>query len=466
MTGSNPKTSGRLVQFHQDGLTLVVDPERPAWAVVNGVGVRIAELCDGTRPVEEIVRSIAERYSKSPEAIRSHVISFLDMLEKAGLLADREIPEDVQPGSITHVTRLTSASFELTERCNLRCVHCFEGSGKPQNPEPSTDEVIGWMDKFAGIEDININLSGGEMLLRSDWHELIGHVVEMGKNSVVLSNGTTIDDKRASELAELVLGTGIFFQISLDGPRPEVNDPIRGLGSFDAAISGIQALKRHGLTSQIAMSFTPTALNMDTIDQMIDLALELELPKFHISSLTRLGRARLDWGRFAPTVEQQVHFFDRVYARTQELDESRMKVSGDYCTAMYKKVKNISVPPVLGCRLGADVKIDILGDVYPCNPLGFDTKYRMGNIRDMTAEDIIHSPVANGLREQFVPRVEKSPTCTSCAWKLFCSGGCMARADHHFDTIYHGDDMCLVAQKIFPKYLFMQAQEQRSTVSA
>ncbi len=463
MIDRRPTVSRKIKEFARDGMILLVDPDRPAWAMVNTLGSKIASLCNGKRSVEDIVTSLLASYAVSRDVLTRDVNTFLGMLEKAGLVYYGDPPPIERRSLADQVSPISSVCFELTERCNLRCAHCFEEAGARRTPDPLTGTVMSWIDKFAEAGAI-INLSGGEFFTRTDWRDLVSHLAATKAQGVILTNGTLIDDHTAAELARITQGAPFTFQVSLDGSDPETNDPVRGKGSFDRITNGIRMLTNHGLAGQTAISFTPNGLNIGKLDEMLNLAQDLRVRTFHISILHRMGRATGIWRRLKPTNKQMVEFLDALHTKGEEL-EGKLRISGDYCSLLHDKIRRIPSPITIGCRLGVDVKVDPTGDVYPCPPLSYDRKYCIGNINEMTPEEIVHSPVLRGLREQFIPRVEQS-NCRSCAWKCFCGAGCMARAEQNYGTIFHGDDLCGLAKELYPRTFFRQAQAQRSAVHA
>lgn len=465
MMEQQPKAPKSIKEFSQDGRILLVDPDRPAWAMVNRLGKEIAGLCNGKRTAGDITTIIAEKYSVSEEMVSRDVGKFLGMLEKARLVHYGEAVLIERRNLADEVGPIASACFELTERCNLKCMHCFEEAGLRTQADPSTEEVISWIDKFLEVSGININLSGGEFLTRSDWREIVGHVAEAKATAVILTNGTLVTDEIATELARITEGAPFTFQVSLDGCDPETNDPVRGTGSFERIVGGIRTLRDHGLGKQIAISFTPNRLNIGKLDEMVNLALDLGVPTFHISILHRMGRAAVVWRKLKPTTAQMIEFFDGLHTKGQEL-EGRLRMSGDFCSMLNDKVKSIPSPITLGCRLGVDLKVAINGDVYPCPPMSYDKKYCIGNMRETDVEGIRHSTVLRELRELFVPRVEQSPGCRTCAWKCFCAGGCMGRAELNYGTIFHGDDLCGLAKEMYTRTFFRQAEMQRRPADA
>lgn len=465
MTEQYPLVSKGVKEFTRDGLVLLIDPDRPAWALVNRLGAQIAKLCDGKRSVERIVDSLAANYAVSRDVLTRDVNAFVAVLEKSALLQYGE-PAPIEHRNLAdQMQPIRSACFELTERCNLRCKHCFEEAGALTNQDPSTAEVMSWLDKFAAVPGITINLSGGEMLTRRDWRELVSHLAGLKVSSVILTNGTLVTNEVAKELAELTADAPFTFQVSLDGSDPQTNDPVRGEGSFERILAGIGALSAQGLSSHTAISFTPNRINIPKLDEMLNLALSLGVGVFHISILHRMGRATGIWRKLKPTTAQMIEFFDTLHDRSGEL-EGRLRISGDFCSMLNDKVKRIPSPASVGCRLGVDVKVDVRGDVYPCPPMSYDKKYCIGNIGAQTVEQIQNSPVLHELRELFVPRIEQSPRCRTCAWKCFCGAGCIARAEQNYGTIYHGDDLCGLAKEQYERTFFRLAEGRRSAAHA
>jgi radical SAM protein with 4Fe4S-binding SPASM domain len=462
---SAPRVGSRLKQFSRDGMILLLDPDRPAWATVNRLGAEIAGLCDGSRRIHDIAAVLAQKYSKPPEEVQGHVSAFLGVLEKSGLLfyGEEQLPERISVAAFR--APMTGVAMEVTERCNLRCMHCFAEAGGPDCAEPATQELIGWIDKFAGLPNFLYMLTGGEILVRRDWRDILGHLAQNRATYRFITNATLIDDGAAGDIRGLAMSSDMSIQISLDGPNPRINDRIRGKGSFDAALRGIRALLDQGLAERMIISFAPNRLNLGSFDSMIDLLMSLGLPTLHLSVVTRMGRADGSWRRLHPTSAEFAEFFDHVHTRTEEL-EGRLRISGDLCSSLYDRVKRIPRPVHIGCPLGTIPKITACGDIYPCESLECGEEFRIGNIRDMSADDILASPVLQGLKEHFIPRVEKSPGCRSCEWQYICGAGCMARAQSSYGTIYHGDDLCAVARRIFPKALLDMAERKRSTAGA
>src|SRR5690349_9854176 len=127
----------------------------------------------------------------------------------------------------------------MTYGCNLRCVHCLSSSGKARSDELTTAEAKALLDEFAAMKVFYINVGGGEPMSRPDFFKLMEYSVNNGIGVKFSTNGTLID--RAA--ADWICSTDYLdVQISLDGATAEVNDPVRGTGSYKRARKAMELL--------------------------------------------------------------------------------------------------------------------------------------------------------------------------------------------------------------------------------
>ena len=142
--------------------------------------------------------------------------------------------------------------WHLTERCNLRCRHCYqEGRQVEEMPLAAVSRVIAeaagmirdWQEAYDLEFAPSFNVTGGEPFLRADFFAILELMIEAGFACYVLSNGTLITPDRARILADLGVAR---VQVSLEGPE-SVHDAVRGPGSFAASFYGIRNLLAAGV---------------------------------------------------------------------------------------------------------------------------------------------------------------------------------------------------------------------------
>ncbi len=135
--------------------------------------------------------------------------------------------------------------WHLTERCNLRCRHCYQSGAAGEELDLASireaiaeiDETVAGWSRDYGLElGLSFTLTGGEPFLRPDLWEILEEVRGRGHDAWLLSNGTLVDPPTAARLASLGV-RGV--QVSIEGPEG-VHEEIRGRGSYEAALEGLK----------------------------------------------------------------------------------------------------------------------------------------------------------------------------------------------------------------------------------
>src|SRR6202000_2500878 len=137
-------------------------------------------------------------------------------------------------------------TWELTYACNLACVHCLSSSGKRDPRELSTRQCMDIIDELERMQVFYVNIGGGEPTVRPDFWELVDYATAHHVGVKFSTNGVRLDAAAAAPraaarpaapaAARLAASDYVDVQISLDGATREVNDAVRGPGSFDTAM--------------------------------------------------------------------------------------------------------------------------------------------------------------------------------------------------------------------------------------
>src|SRR6201995_3859764 len=152
------------------------------------------------------------------------------------------------PGKLTDLFQLgldapICLTWELTYACNLSCVHCLSSSGRRDPRELTTDECKAVIDTLERMQVFYVNIGGGEPTVRPDFWELVDYATEHHVGVKFSTNGVRLD---AAAAARLAASDYVDVQISLDGATREVNDAVRGVGSYDTALRAMQNLSDAG----------------------------------------------------------------------------------------------------------------------------------------------------------------------------------------------------------------------------
>lgn len=308
-------------------------------------------------------------------------------------------------------------TWELTYACNLSCVHCLSSSGKRDPRELSTQQCKDIIDELERMQVFYVNIGGGEPTVRSDFWELVDYATEHHVGVKFSTNGVRITKEVAEKLAA---SDYVDVQISLDGATAEVNDAVRGPGSFEMAVRALENLRDAGF-SDAKISVVVTRHNIDQLDDFKALA-DTYGATLRITRLRPSGRGADVWDELHPTPAQQVQLYDWLVAHGERV------LTGD----SFFHLSGLGAPGALAglnlCGAGRVVcLIDPVGDVYAC-PFAIHDKFLAGNILTGTGsgapgfQDVWqNSELFRELREP-----QSAGACSGCNHYDACRGGCMA----------------------------------------
>ncbi|MCZ8378936.1 mycofactocin radical SAM maturase [Mycobacterium sp. CPCC 205372] len=307
-------------------------------------------------------------------------------------------------------------TWELTYACNLACVHCLSSSGKRDPRELSTRQCMDIIDELERMQVFYVNIGGGEPTVRPDFWELVDYATAHHVGVKFSTNGVRITPEVAAKLAA---SDYVDVQISLDGATAEVNDAVRGKGSFAMAVRALENLEAAGF-SDAKISVVVTRHNVDQLDDFKALA-DRYGATLRITRLRPSGRGADVWDELHPTAEQQVQLYDWLVAKGERV------LTGD----SFFHLSGLGEPGALAglnlCGAGRVVcLIDPVGDVYAC-PFAIHDKFLAGNILEDrgfgTGFSAVwkNAPLFRELREP-----QSAGACSGCAHYDGCRGGCMA----------------------------------------
>lgn len=165
-----------------------------------------------------------------------------------------------------------SVHLDITYRCNERCVHCY--LDHDDHGEMTTDEIRDLLRQLADAGVFFLTLSGGEVLMRRDFFEIVECARRLLFNVKVKTNGVMIGAPQAKRMRELGIEQ---IQISVYSHRAEVHDAITKLpGSFRRTVKAIRFLKSQGL--KVVIANVLMAGNFADYAGVMELAGELGVP--------------------------------------------------------------------------------------------------------------------------------------------------------------------------------------------
>jgi mycofactocin radical SAM maturase len=317
-----------------------------------------------------------------------------------------------------------NVTWEISLRCNLRCIHCLSDSGRAADQELSHGECLHLIDQLTDLKVFQVNIGGGEPFILPNFIDLLGYSHEKGLVTCVSTNGTLMDRSLAKRLSGLKM---LYLQVSLDGASADVNDAIRGKGTYKKIIGAMDSLAGEGIRFSINTVLTRT--NFSQLDTLRDMAAaygaELRVSRFRPS-----GRGKDCKDRLGPTTDQLETFAEWL----NEHDRIRTGDSFFCLTSENRRQKGLDMcgAAKMTCCVSPS------GEIYPCAFLQ-EGPFLAGNIRENTFKDLWdHSAIFIRMRTLDVS------SCMDCYRFESCRGGCPAMAYHTYNDIGMPDPECLV----------------------
>ncbi|QUH04100.1 mycofactocin radical SAM maturase [Saccharopolyspora erythraea] len=302
-------------------------------------------------------------------------------------------------------------TWEWTYACNLSCAHCLSSSGRRDPDELSTDEIKRVIDELERMQVFYVNVGGGEPTVRSDFWELVDYAVDHHVGIKFSTNGYRITPERARKLAATDY---VDVQISLDGATAEVNDAVRGPGSYDTAMRALENLSSAGMRD-FKISVVMTRQNVSQLDDFRAIADRFGA-QLRITRLRPSGRGADVWDELHPTDEQQREIYAWLVAHGDQV------LTGDSFFHL-NALGSTPLPGLNLCGAGRVVcLIDPVGDVYAC-PFAIHDAFKAGNVRGTGGFARVwqESELFTELRQP-----QSGGACRSCSAFDACQGGCMA----------------------------------------
>ncbi|MFC1515640.1 12,18-didecarboxysiroheme deacetylase [Thermodesulfobacteriota bacterium] len=383
--------------------------------------IGISKLYCGT-----VEPSDALRYGRMSSKLPSHLLQF---------------SKDKRPVVVWNVTR----------RCNLKCVHCYaHAKNVPSDNELTTEEGKILLDDLAQFGVPVMLFSGGEPLVRKDLPELAAYAVEKGMRAVISTNGTLITPEMARTLKDIGLS---YVGISLDGME-EINDRFRGVkGAFRSALKGIENCKAAGI--KVGLRFTINKSNADEVPNIFHLIEEMDIPRVCFYHLVYAGRGStlveedLSHEESRKVVDLIMDFTKKLHdkGKPKEVLTVDNHADGPYLYLRLLKENPDRAKEVLellkmneGNSSGRGIGcISWDGEVHADQ---FWRHYSFGNVKDRPFSEI-WTDTSNPLMKRLKGKNKFAKgKCATCRWLDVCAGNFRVRSEAVTGDIWAPDPAC------------------------
>ncbi|MBL7058179.1 radical SAM protein [Patescibacteria group bacterium] len=250
------------------------------------------------------------------------------------------------------------ASIWILGKCNLGCKHCYEGRSKAQKQVLPKERVKLIMNKLAPFVN-SFSFMGGEPTLHPDLPELCDYAQQLGKYTLLVSNGVAVDKSMVKSLRDKV----DCVKLGMDGTTDNYHDMVRGKGAFAKTLRAWEAMTPHISTM---CKFTLNAQNIENLPQIADFYQQLGAKRLILNGWLKVGRGANIWNK---------HF---------ALSSRQRQTINEYVTRELKPRYNV-FPISRSCSLDNGCKVmpartfyvDSRGAVSPCI---FSAGLGVGNI--------------------------------------------------------------------------------------
>jgi MoaA/NifB/PqqE/SkfB family radical SAM enzyme len=247
----------------------------------------------------------------------------------------------------------------VLNQCNLNCIYCCSSTRSPARM--TTAQWMQIIHDFASLGTLRFKFHGGEPTLREDFLELTREVRAAGMISAAVTNGlvTASVPGLLDHLDELV--------VSFDSPRKEVNDQVRGKGSYDAAVRTIDLALKKGVKTYVNMVLTRE--NLEDLEGMLRFC-EARGIRMNAQPVVFGGIFYHDRARFLSLTDAQIRSVHRRFLRWKNEGRPLLFSAWAYRAILdWTDYDVLSVPSegASSCVAGRDyIRIEANGDVIPC----------------------------------------------------------------------------------------------------
>jgi radical SAM protein with 4Fe4S-binding SPASM domain len=341
--------------------------------------------------------------------------------------------------------------WNITRRCNLKCIHCYSDSDAREYPgELTWDQCRGVLDDLAQFGVPGVLLSGGEPLIHPRFFDLAGYARGKGLRLTLSTNGTLIDRDAAQRLKD----TGFaYIGISLDGIGA-THDHFRGrAGAFDKTVAAFRHCKSVG--QKVGLRLTLSTHNIADLDRILDFIEAEDIDRVCFYHLVYSGRG----GNVVDVTHEETRdAVDKIIDRTarwaasgrpREVLTVDQPADGAYLYLRLREENPARAEEVLdllrwngggahgsGTGIG---NIDTQGNVHPDQ---FWQSLTLGNVKQRPFSEIwrdTSNETLAALRNR-AGRLEGK--CAGCRFLNVCGGGFRVRAVQVHGNLWAPDPAC------------------------
>ena len=326
-------------------------------------------------------------------------------------------------GQVYTDVHVFTLQWHLTQRCDLRCRHCYDRTDRQELPLDRSLDILDDFDRFCAEKRVRgaITFTGGDPLLHPHFGTMYKAAADHGFGTAILGNPT---ERTVLEYL-LTIAKPEFFQVSLEGLETH-NDRMRGPGHFRRTLAFLEVLRDLGVYSMVMLTLTE-----ENMKEVLPLARSLQ-GKTDVFHFNRLSRSGMGADLNLPSREEYRSFLEEYVAASQKNPVMGLKDNLLNAVLVDKSEKPFGGCTGFGC--GAAFNFMTLlpdGEVHACRKF----PSLIGNVLQASFSDIYDSESASRYRQ-------RPGACRGCDLRATC-GGCLAVIQTHgLDISKDRDPLC------------------------
>lgn len=319
--------------------------------------------------------------------------------------------------------------FELTYRCPLHCVFCYNPTDFSRTgPELTTEEWLRVLREARALGAVQLGLSGGEPLVRDDVEIIVAAAHELGFYTNLITSGVGLNETRLKALKSAGLD---HIQLSFQDSTREMNDFLSSTRTFELKSKVAALIKQYDYP--MVLNVVLHRLNIDHVEQILDMAQTMGADYVELANTQYYGWAMKNREQLLPS-RAQLERAEAITQRFREKNGERMRiyfVVPDYFERRPKPCMNglgsvfLTIAPD-GCAL-------------PCQAARMLPGLEFPNVRDASIESIWYDSA--GFNHFRGDAWMKEP-CRSCPEKTKDFGGCRCQAYMLTGDAANADPVC------------------------
>jgi radical SAM protein with 4Fe4S-binding SPASM domain len=310
--------------------------------------------------------------------------------------------------------------WELTLRCNMRCIHCGSTAGRSRKNELAIDECLKVADDLLDMGCQHVTFIGGEVFLYPGWEKIARRISDGGAGANIITNAFLLGSEQIDQIKYAHLTN---VGISLDGMEENHNRIRNNPESFERVLRAFRMLRDENISIGVVTSLLN--INYQDLDKMYALLVNNKIAVWQIQLATAMGN--MEQQRELLLDPAKIPRITEFIRKKRGLQDMNLYAGDDIGyfdeNEMYLRGSPGTISAWRGCQAGLKaIGIDSVGNVKGCESL-YSDQFIEGNLREEGLKEIWCKEGNFAYNRQFNIN-QLAGRCTDCDKGQICRGGC------------------------------------------